>query len=85
MIWVLRLDFVAPVLTRGTRGSLHFLVDAGASLAGHPFGKSFEDFLEWASHYGTDSQEAMTKTKDLIKISPETKLCPIESSGVFRE
>jgi ankyrin repeat protein len=43
------------------------LLDAGASLDGHPFGKSFEDFLEWASNYGTGSREAMAKTKAVIE------------------
>jgi ankyrin repeat protein len=43
------------------------LVKAGASLDGHPFGASFEDFLDWASKYGTGSQECMTRTKAIIK------------------
>jgi ankyrin repeat protein len=51
----------------GHPGFVALLVDAGASLDGHPFGTSFESFLEWASKYGTGSQEAMTKTKAIIE------------------
>lgn len=50
----------------GHPGFVALLIDAGASLDGHPFGKSFEDFLEWASRHGTGSQEAMAKTKAVI-------------------
>jgi uncharacterized protein len=51
----------------GHPGLVHLLVDAGASLDGHPFGASFEDFLDWASKYGTGSSEAMMHTKAIIE------------------
>jgi ankyrin repeat protein len=37
----------------GHPGFVALLVKSGASLDGHPFGASFEDFLDWASKYGT--------------------------------
>jgi ankyrin repeat protein len=51
----------------GHPGFVALLIDAGASLDGHPFGRSLEDFLEWASKYGTGSREAMAKTKAVIE------------------
>ncbi len=58
----------------GHPGFVHLLVDAGASLDGHPFGASFEDFLDWASKYGTGSPEAMVHTKTIIESTRSIKL-----------
>jgi len=57
----------------GHPGFVALLIDAGASLDGHPFGKSFEDFLEWASRYGASSREAMAKTKAVIEFARSTR------------
>lgn len=57
----------------GHPGFVTLLIEAGASLDGHPFGNSFEDFLEWASKYGTGSREAMAKTKAVIESARATR------------
>lgn len=57
----------------GHPGFVGLLCRSGASLDGHPFGSSFEDFLDWASQYGTGSKEAMAKTRQIIKSTRETR------------
>ena len=43
------------------------LLKAGASLDGHPFGASFEDFLAWTAKYGQGSVEAKRRIRLLIE------------------
>ncbi len=50
----------------GHRGFVELLCKSGASLDGHPFGSSFESFLDWASQYGAGSKEAMAKIRSII-------------------
>jgi len=57
----------------GHPGVVALIIDAGASLDGHPFGESFEDILEWASEYGTGSREAMAKIKAVIESARATR------------
>lgn len=51
----------------GHPGFVEVLLKAGASLDGHPFGASFEDFLDWTSQYGQGSADAKRRIRLLIK------------------
>jgi ankyrin repeat protein len=51
----------------GHHSFVKLLLDHGASLDGHPFGSSMESFLDWAEQYGTGSQEAMLKTREVVR------------------
>jgi hypothetical protein len=42
------------------------LLEYGASLEGFPFGKTFEDFLDWVEKYGSGSPEAMKRTRSVV-------------------
>ena len=55
----------------GHVGFFELLVRSGASLDGHPFGTSFESFLDWAAQYGTGAPEAMAKIKIIVKAKRE--------------
>ena len=51
----------------GHPGFVEVLLKAGASLDGHPFGASFEDFLAWTSQYGQGSADAKRRVRLLIE------------------
>ena len=63
---------LATAAHNGHPGFVKLLIESGASLEGHPFGSSFEDFLDWASQYGTGSPEAMIKTRKIVREKRET-------------
>jgi len=46
---------------------VRLLLDCGASLAGSPFGKTFEDFLDWAEEFGSGSPDAMKRTRSVVR------------------
>lgn len=50
----------------GHVGFVELLLRSGASLDGHPFGSSFESFLDWAAQYGTGAPEPMVKLKNIV-------------------
>jgi ankyrin repeat protein len=45
---------------------VHLLLEYGASLEGFPFGKTFEDFLDWAEKYGSWARESMKRTRSVV-------------------
>lgn len=51
---------------------VELLLKTGASLEGHPFGSSFETFLDWAAQYGTGTPESMVKIKKIVKAKLES-------------
>ena len=51
----------------GHAGFVELLLKSGASLDGHPFGSSFESFLDWAAQYGTGTTEAMTRIRRSVR------------------
>jgi ankyrin repeat protein len=74
-----RNNFGATALSLATEtghpGFVELLLQSGATLDGHPFGSSFEDFVNWASQYGSGSRspEAMAKTRAIIKLRREAE------------
>jgi uncharacterized protein len=56
----------------GHPGFVELLVRSGASLDGHPFGSSFESYLDWAAQYGTGAPEAMVKIKRTVRTKRES-------------
>jgi ankyrin repeat protein len=55
---------------------VRFLLDRGASLDGFPFGKTFEDFLEWAEKYGTGSPQSMRRAKSVVSAARGVRNAP---------
>lgn len=55
----------------GHPGFVELLISSGASLYGHPFGSSYETFLDWAARYGTGTAEAMVKIKRIVDAKRE--------------
>jgi uncharacterized protein len=49
----------------GHAGFVELLVQSGASLDGHPFGSSFESYLDWAAQYGVGTPEAIVKIREM--------------------
>jgi len=45
---------------------VRLLLDRGASLEGFPFGKTFEDFLDWCEKHEAGRTEAMKRTKSVV-------------------
>ena len=54
------------------------LLEHGASLEGFPFGKSFEDFLEWVEKYGSGSADAIKRTRSIVSAGRIGSLHPEE-------
>ncbi len=70
---------LALAVHSGHPSFVELLCRSGASLDGHPFGSSFESFLDWASQYGTGSEAAMAKTRSIIQLTREARFT-IESA-----
>jgi ankyrin repeat protein len=56
----------------GHVGFVELLLSSGASLDEHPFGTSFESFLDWAAQYGTGAPEAMAKIRTIVEAKRES-------------